>query len=49
VLFTGQRRKMGEFANGRLLSAAAWLVVAVIGGLNGWLLVGTVGQWLGRA
>jgi manganese transport protein len=47
VRFTGQRRKMGEFANGRLLSAAAWSVAAVIVGLNGWLLVGTVGEWVG--
>jgi manganese transport protein len=47
VRFTGQRRKMGEFANGRLLSAAAWTVAAVIVGLNAWLLVGTVGEWAG--
>jgi manganese transport protein len=45
VRFTGERRKMGEFANGRLLSAAAWSVAAVIVGLNGWLLVGTFRQW----
>jgi manganese transport protein len=47
VRFTGERRKMGDFANGRLLSAAAWSVAAVIVGLNGWLLVGTVGAWVG--
>jgi manganese transport protein len=46
VRFTGERRKMGEFANGRLLSVAAWTGVAVIVGLNGWLLVGTVGEWM---
>jgi manganese transport protein len=46
VLFTGERRKMGEFANGRLLSAAAWTVAAVIVGLNGWLLIGTARMWL---
>ena len=46
VRFTGERRKMGEFANGRLLSAAAWSVVAVIVGLNGWLLVGTFREWV---
>ena len=45
--FTGERRKMGEFANGRLLSAVAWTVAAVIVGLNGWLLVGTAGEWMG--
>jgi manganese transport protein len=47
VRFTGERRKMGEFANGRLLSAAAWGVAAVIVGLNGWLLVGTAEHWVG--
>ncbi len=46
VRFTGERRKMGEFANGRLLSAGAWAVAAVIVGLNGWLLVGTFTQWM---
>jgi manganese transport protein len=47
VRFTGERSKMGEFANGRLLSAVAWSVAAVIVGLNGWLLVGAVGEWVG--
>jgi manganese transport protein len=47
VRFTGERSKMGEFANGRLLSAVAWSVAAVIVGLNGWLLVGTIGGWAG--
>jgi manganese transport protein len=47
VRFTGERRKMGEFANGRLLSATAWSVAAVIIGLNGWLLVGTARAWMG--
>jgi Mn2+/Fe2+ NRAMP family transporter len=37
---------MGEFANGRLLSAVAWSVAAVIVGLNGWLLLGTFGEWM---
>ncbi len=46
VRFTGERRKMGEFANGRVLSAAAWAVAAVIVGLNGWLLVGTFREWM---
>jgi manganese transport protein len=46
VRFTGERRKMGEFANGRLLSAGAWAVAAVIVGLNGWLLVGTFREWM---
>jgi manganese transport protein len=46
VRFTGQRRKMGEFANGRLLSAGAWAVAVVIVALNGWLLVGTFSEWM---
>lgn len=46
VLFTGQRRKMGEFANSRPLAALAWAVAAVIIGLNVWLLVGTVRTWV---
>ncbi len=45
VQFTGERRKMGPFANGPVLRTVAWLVAAVIIGLNGWLLVGAVRQW----
>jgi manganese transport protein len=47
VRFTGERRKMGEFANGRLLSAVAWSVAVVIVGLNAWLLIGTARAWPG--
>ncbi len=47
VRFTGERAKMGQFANGRMLSAAAWSVAAVIVGLNGWLLAGTFREWVG--
>ena len=46
VRFTGERRKMGEFANGRLLSVVAWSVAVVIIGLNGWLLIQTGLEWL---
>ncbi len=46
VLFTGERRKMGEFTNGRILSAAAWSVAVMIVGLNAWLLIGTARLWL---
>jgi Mn2+/Fe2+ NRAMP family transporter len=38
---------MGEFANGQLLSVAAWSVAVVIVGLNGWLLVGVAREWMG--
>ncbi|MEP7175218.1 MAG: Nramp family divalent metal transporter [Gemmatimonadales bacterium] len=46
VHFTGQRNKMGRFANSRLLAGVAWSVAAVILGLNAWLLVGTFREWL---
>jgi manganese transport protein len=41
VMFTGDRRKMGEFTNGRWLQGLAWLTAAVIAVLNVWLLVET--------
>jgi manganese transport protein len=47
VYFTGQRRKMGEFVNGRALAGLAWAVAVVIMGLNAWLLLGTFREWLG--
>jgi manganese transport protein len=47
VRFTGERRKMGDFANGRVLAGVAWSVAVVIVGLNAWLLVGTARAWLG--
>ncbi len=46
VLFTGQRAKMGQFANGRPLKALAWTVAVTIIGLNAWLLVGVFRGWL---
>ena len=39
VLFTGSRKKMGEFVNGRLLQGVAWFVAILIAGLNGWFLL----------
>ena len=41
VMFTGDRAKMGEFANGRWLQGLAWLTATVIVVLNVWLLVET--------
>jgi manganese transport protein len=46
VYFTSQRGKMGEFVNSRALAAGAWVVAAIIMGLNGWLLIGTFKAWL---
>jgi manganese transport protein len=45
VLFTSERRKMGEFVNGRPLSALAWVVALIIICLNAWLLLGTFRSW----
>jgi manganese transport protein len=39
VMFTGDRKKMGEFANGRKLQALAWFVAILIAVLNAWFLV----------
>jgi manganese transport protein len=39
VIFTGSRKKMGEFVNGPWLQGLAWFVAALIAGLNGWFLV----------
>jgi len=41
VLFTGSRKRMGEFVNGPWLNRLAWFTAALIAGLNGWLLVET--------
>ena len=41
VMFTGSRKRMGEFVNGRWLQGLAWFTAALIAGLNGWLLIQT--------
>jgi manganese transport protein len=46
VRFTSDRAKMGDFVTPRWMAALAWLVAAVIGSLNVWLLVQTVRDWL---
>jgi len=45
VRFTGDRRKMGIFANPAWLSILAWLVTVVIVSLNGYLLLATFAEW----
>jgi manganese transport protein len=47
VRFTGDRAKMGEFANPGWVKALAYLVASVISGLNVWLLVQTVRELAG--
>ena len=39
VLFTGSRKTMGEFVNGRWLQGLSWFVAVLIAGLNAWFLV----------
>ncbi|MGD0736901.1 MAG: Nramp family divalent metal transporter [Terracidiphilus sp.] len=39
VIFTGSRKKMGEFVNGPWLQGLSWLTAALIAGLNAWFLV----------
>jgi len=39
VLFTGNRKLMGEFVNPRWLKITAWTTAVLIAVLNGWLLV----------
>jgi manganese transport protein len=39
VLFTNDKKKMGEFANATWLKALAWTTAVFIAGLNGWLLI----------
>jgi manganese transport protein len=39
VAYTGNRRMMGQFVNGRWLKYLAWTVAVVIAGLNAWLLI----------
>ncbi len=41
VMFTSDRRLMGEFVNPRWLKVLAWAVAALIVGLNSWLLIQT--------
>jgi manganese transport protein len=48
VWFTGQRRKMGPFANPPWLAVLSWVVTAVIMVLNGYLLVKFAAGWMGH-
>lgn len=37
--FTGNRELMGEMVNGRVVQNIGWLIVAIVVGLNGYLLL----------
>ncbi|HWG20398.1 MAG TPA: Nramp family divalent metal transporter [Terracidiphilus sp.] len=41
VIFTGSRKRMGEFVNAPWLKGLAWTTAAVIAALNAWLLIET--------
>jgi manganese transport protein len=44
VIFTGSRKKMGEFVNAPWLKGLSWGTAVLIAGLNGWFLVLMVKQ-----
>lgn len=46
IIFTSDRRLMGEFVNPRWLKILAWAVAVIIVSLNVWLLVQTAIGWL---
>ncbi|MBW4657822.1 MAG: Nramp family divalent metal transporter [Drouetiella hepatica Uher 2000/2452] len=46
VMFTSDRRIMGEFVNPKWLKIMAWAIAVIIAGLNIWLLVQTALSWL---
>lgn len=46
VIFTSDKKKMGEFANAPWLKVLAFIVAGFIATLNGWLLVQTLAGWI---
>lgn len=46
IMFTSDRKLMGEFVNPRWLKLLAYIVATIIVGLNGWLLFQTITGWL---
>jgi manganese transport protein len=49
VHFTSDRARMGSFANRAWVQFLAWITAAVVIGLNFWLAVQTIGEWLDAA
>jgi len=45
IHFTSSRRVMGAFATPPWAQGLAWATAAIIVGLNGWLVLGKVGEW----
>jgi manganese transport protein len=48
VMFTSDRKKMGEFANPAWLKVLAWTVALIIAGLNVKLLFDQFSEWFGK-
>jgi len=46
VMFTSDRRKMGEFVNAPWVKVLAWFVTILIAGLNAWLLIQSLRGWI---
>ena len=46
VMFTNDKRKMGEFVNRGWVKYLAWVVAVFIASLNVWLLVQTFAEWV---
>ncbi len=46
VWFTSEKQKMGRFVNSMPMKTVAWIVTAIIGSLNIYLLVQTVSGWV---
>jgi manganese transport protein len=46
VIFTSDASRMGVFLNPKWLTRLSWAVAIIIGSLNAWLLVQTIGGWI---
>lgn len=49
IHFTGDPVRMGSFRNARWVRLLAWFTAAIIVGLNAWLVVQQIGDWLDSA
>jgi len=49
IHFTSDRGRMGSFRNRAWVKTLAWITAVIIIGLNAWLLVDTIGEWLASA
>jgi manganese transport protein len=49
IHFTSDRARMGSFANRGWVLVLAWASAAIVVGLNAWLAVNSIGEWLANA